>query len=496
VAVPAGRPVSGRRGAPGGGTPGVRRSQTRITARGLTPYQRLARVHALMAAGDSVMAVALAGSLFFDISPDAARPKVLLFLAISVAPFAVVAPLIGPAIDRMAGGRRLVVQIIAAGRFVIALLMMANLDSLLLFPLAFAALVLQKTYTVSKSALVPTVVHSQVELVEANSKLGIISGVVGLIAAIPAGILHFIGAPAPLLLDALFFLAALVAATQLPREVVASKRAERAEKQELRSTAVVLAASAMGLLRASVGFLFFHLAFWLRDQKAGTALFGIGVASAAVGTMIGNSIGPRLRRAVREELMLIVGLAISAVVGVAAALAASVVTAILLMTAVNLGAALGRLGFDAIVQRSAPDANQGRAFAQFETKFQLAWVSAGLVPLLIPIPGWLGFAIVGGLAAFAMATYLVSMRRVRLGRPLPEPLTTRARRMAAERRAAQRAAPRRESAAPDAPRAAEARRWIEDLPPPPKEPPVRRSPLPPPPPTNRSGDGRPDLTRG
>ena len=54
----------------------------------------------LMTAGDVAMVVSLAGSLFFSISPDAARSKVLLYLLVSFAPFAVVAPLIGPFIDR------------------------------------------------------------------------------------------------------------------------------------------------------------------------------------------------------------------------------------------------------------------------------------------------------------------------------------------------------------------------------------------------------------
>ena len=169
----------------------------------LTPFQRLARPHALMVAGEAVMAISLANSLFFSIRPGEARGKVLLFLALSMAPFAVIAPLIGPAIDRMPGGRRLVVQIVALGRCLVALLMVLYLDSLLLFPLAFAALVLSKTYTVSKSALVPTVVSSETELVEANSKLGIISGVAGFVAAVPAALLQLISPKATLVLDAL-----------------------------------------------------------------------------------------------------------------------------------------------------------------------------------------------------------------------------------------------------------------------------------------------------
>lgn len=381
-----------------------------------------------MAAGEAVMAISLAGSLFFSIRPGEARGKVLLFLALSIAPFAIVAPLIGPVIDRMAGGRRLVVQMAAIGRCVVAVLMMLYLDSLLLFPLAFTALVLSKTYAVSKSALVPTVVASEHELVEANSKLGIISGLVGFVAAIPAGLLQLISPKATLGLDALIFLAAFFTAAGLPRGVVAAGRQGIQEKEELRSTAIVLAASAMGLMRASVGFLFFHLAFWLRDQAAGTAWFALGVAFAGVGTLVGNFVGPRVRRATREELMLTGALAVTALAGLGAALVGGVLAAVVLMGMVNMSGAISKLAFDSIVQRDAPDANQGRAFAQFEAKFQLAWVMAGMVPVLLPIPGAVGFAMVGALALFAMVTYLVSMRRMHLGRSLPETLTSKARR--------------------------------------------------------------------
>ena len=82
----------------------------------LSPFRRLARTHALMTAGDVAMVVSLAGSLFFSISPDAARSKVLLYLLVSFAPFAVVAPLIGPFIDKAPGGRRLIIQLTAVGR--------------------------------------------------------------------------------------------------------------------------------------------------------------------------------------------------------------------------------------------------------------------------------------------------------------------------------------------------------------------------------------------
>ena len=82
----------------------------------VSPFRRLARTHALMTAGDVAMVVSLAGSLFFSISPDAARSKVLLYLLVSFAPFAIVAPFIGPFIDRAPGGRRLIIQLTAVGR--------------------------------------------------------------------------------------------------------------------------------------------------------------------------------------------------------------------------------------------------------------------------------------------------------------------------------------------------------------------------------------------
>ena len=75
----------------------------------VSPFMRLARVHAVGAASDAAIAVTLAGSIFFSISPDDSRGRVALYLALTMAPFAVVAPLLGPAIDRARGGRRLMI---------------------------------------------------------------------------------------------------------------------------------------------------------------------------------------------------------------------------------------------------------------------------------------------------------------------------------------------------------------------------------------------------
>lgn len=368
------------------------------------------------------MAVALADSVLFSLDADAARGRVLLFLGISFVPFLFVAPLIGPMIDRTRGGRRFVIQVITLVRVLLSTLMAFHIDGLLLFPLAFGAMVMQKTYAISKSALVPSVVRSDEELVEANSKLGLISGIVGFIAIVPAAVLQTtIGGKATLLYSAAIFVVAFATALRLPGEPVATRPAGRGERLELHSDRVVLASTAMLLIRASVGFTFFHLFFWFRAQDAGLVWFGLSLGFASLLTMAGNGLAPRIRRRVREETMMTAALGVIAATGLLATLLGGVIAGFLLAGMVNFSAAIGRLAFESIVQHDAPDANRGRAFAQFETRFQLGWVTAGIVPVLIQMPGRFGFVVVGAVAASETLLYRMSVRALRAGRRPPHP---------------------------------------------------------------------------
>ena len=369
-------------------------------------FRKLALTHALMMAGDAAMVVALADSLFFDIDLDAARSRVLLFLALGVTPFLVVAPLIGPAIDRVAGGRRLVIQVVAVIRVVLMVLMARFVDALALFPLVFASLVLQKTYVVSKSALVPSTVRSETELVEANSKLGLIAGLTGAVAVVPAGVLLQLGgSTATLVYGAGLFVAAFVAATRLPPEVVATRQEATEDVGQLHSASIRTGAFAMTVLRGAVGFTLFLAVFWLRAQDSGTVWFGAVVAVSAVATMIGNALAPRLRDRLREETMLSVALVAAAVVAVAAALIGGAGALVLLAGTLNFVASIGRLSFESIVQRDAPGANRGRAFAVFETRFQLSWAAGAFVAVALQLavgPGAVAVAV----AATGASIYL------------------------------------------------------------------------------------------
>jgi MFS family permease len=391
----------------------------------------LARTHALMTAGDVAMVVSLAGSLFFSISPDAARGKVLLYLLVSFAPFAVVAPLIGPFIDRAPGGRRLIIQLTGVGRALLFVAMIFHLDDLWLFPLSFGVMVLQKTYGVSRSALIPVVVNSTTELVEANSKLGLISGAIGALAAAPAGGLAAISPKLSLIFGVVMFVAAVISAAGLPRGKAVASAERSDERVRLRKASLRLAAVAMSLIRAVIGFLFFELLFWLREERYSSLWIGVVIAASTVGVMIGNALAAPLRGRLREEVMLAIALVLIAASGLAAALFGGVGAAIALAATTNMASAIGRMAFDSIVQRDAAHANQGHTFAKFETRFQLSWAVAAVIPVVVTFPGRAGFLTVGLLGVLAVVLYVRGSRAARTPSRRPArggPSTTQGRR--------------------------------------------------------------------
>ena len=383
----------------------------------VTPFTRLARTHAAAVAGDTLIALALAGSLFFDISPTDARSKVALYLALTMAPFAVVAPLIGPVLDRARGGRRLMVIAGNALRAVLCLLMMRDLDSLALFPEAFVILVLAKSYHVAKSAIVPTVVRSDDELVEANSRLAFLSGVMGFVAAVPGlAVIALWGSEGVLVLASGVFAVAAVFGLRIPATQVAADHTSETERHELRGGGIILAASAMGLLRGIVGFLAFLVAFALRTDGAPTWQFGLLLGASGVGSLLGSLVAPALRRnGTSEERIIQVVLAVTGAAGVLAAWAGGLVAATVLAAVIGMAASCGKLAFDSVVQRDAPDANRGRSFARFETRFQLTWVVGAFIPVVVPIPLQAGFLVITVVAVFALFSYVAGLRALARG---------------------------------------------------------------------------------
>ena len=382
------------------------------TSVGPSPFGRLAIAHAFSVAGDTLLTMALAGSLFFSISPTAAKGKVALYLALTMAPFAVVAPLVGPALDRSRGGRRLVMAGTSIGRSVTCLLMASDIDSLLLFPEAFVVLVLSKAYSITKSALVPTAVVDDDELVEANSKLQLVAVAVGFVAALPGAILlKTVGGEWALRLASVVFAVGTVAALRIAPAAGPAPPERPEDRAELRALGILLAASAMGLLRAVVGFLTFLVAFTFRKDDAPSWWYGVVLAASMAGTFAGALSAPRLREWVREERILMGALGAIALVGLVAARGSSEKLWVSVLAAtVGLAASGGKLAFDSIVQRDAHDAARGRSFARFETRFQLLWVAGAFLPVVLPIPVRLGFLVIAGVGGFAAFSYYAGLR--------------------------------------------------------------------------------------
>ena len=389
----------------------------------LSPFARLARAHVLTAAGDALVTIALAGSLFFELDPNDARWKVFLYLALTMAPLALVAPFIGPALDRSHGGRRWMVVAVNGVRALVCLVMIDDLNGLLLFPEAFTVLALGKAYGVARSALVPTVVRSDAELVEANSKIQLLSGLAAPAAAIPGGIAYAIaGSEAVLVVAVIAYAAASVAALRIPSTQVAAAPATAAEAAELRGIGIRLAASAMGLIRGIVGFMTFLLLFDMRDEP--TWQLGVVLGLTGAGALIGSMIAPIMRRSLPEERMLIAALGTTVVMGVLLAWMGGLAAAALMAATIAVVSTGAKLAFDSLVQRDAPDANRGRSFARFEVRFQLVWVIGAMIPVVVSIPVGIGFLAVAGVSGFAMFSYIAGQRaahRAHLDRPASAP---------------------------------------------------------------------------
>ena len=141
---------------------------------------RLIEMHVFNTAGDAAVAISLAGTLFFQVPTGEARGQVALFLALTMLPFAIVAPLLGPFLDRFSHGRRWAIGATMAIRafLVWGLATAVTTESTWLFPLALGCLVSSKAYGVTRAAAVPRLLPESLTLVKANGRISL-AGVVG-----------------------------------------------------------------------------------------------------------------------------------------------------------------------------------------------------------------------------------------------------------------------------------------------------------------------------
>jgi len=410
-----------------------------------TAFGRLALVHVIMMAGDTLVTVSLAGSLFFSVSPTEAKGKVLLYLLLTIAPFAVVSPVLGPLIDRSANGRRILVAISAGVRAVLCWMMAEHLNSLWLFPLAFLLLVSSKLYVVTRGALVPEMARTDQFREHAehvgdagwpneleseakgfagfNAQLTLLGTLVGLIAgSIGAGILKSVGAPSVLYVAGVVYVGATVASARLqrPTKVVRDQVAGLTQSERdlnalnpLGDVEVAWGLGAAAVMRFAAGFATFLLAFGLRRESAGLGWYAVALTLSAGGSLLGLAFVTRVRNVVKESTLLTIALFVTGAGSALASLHPDLFVQVLLAGWIGMSGAIAQPSFDAITQRNVAPGAQGRTFARFAVRQQLLWVVGALVPVAIAMSFLVGDRLLAILMITASLVYPTGRRSAR-----------------------------------------------------------------------------------
>jgi MFS family permease len=410
---------------------GIRKA-THAHGAGESGLGKLIELHAVNGAGDVMITVALASTVFFSVPTDEARGRVALYLAITMAPFTLLAPVIGPLLDRLPHGRRAAMAGAMLARALLALLLSGAVvtGSIELYPAALGVLVASKAYGVVRSAVVPRLLPPRFSLVKANSRVtlgGLLA--TGVAAPIGAG-LQAVGPRWPLYGAFVIFIAGTFLSFSLPHKVDSAKgedtallaadaehlhgphRARTLKRPGLRTVgiAVTHGLGANASLRCLSGFLIFFLAFLLREhplagQSAAVSLGIVGV-SAGAGNALGTAVGAWLKSRAPEIIIVTV---VAVVLGAAiiAAVFFSAVLVAFLGAVAGFAQALAKLSLDAMIQRDVPEQVRTSAFARSETLLQMSWVLGGAIGIALPLNGVLGLS-VG--AAIVAAGWLTTVR--------------------------------------------------------------------------------------
>lgn len=374
-------------------------------------------VQAFNSAGEALFALSLVDSLFFSVTVDAARPRILLYLALTMAPFAVLAPLIGPVIDRLRGGHRAVLLLSIGGRAVVALLLASQLKTLLLYPQALVIVVLAKVYIVGRNALIPSLVDDRDHLVVVNSRLARLGATAGAVAAaIGVAVMQIGGADWVLRLAALFYALGALSALTISGHQVSTNASPIVETTEMHGPGIRSATMGMVGLRMATGFVLFHVGFALKTSGQPAWLVAGILGVGALGGFGGTFVAPWLHKWWDEQRVLTASLLLPAGLAALAALRFHAATAIALSISIGLAGSVGRRGFDGVVQTEAPHATRGRAYAWLETRLEVGWVAGSIVAVLARFPSWVGLAILSvALGAFGFSRIVAEFNAARIG---------------------------------------------------------------------------------
>ncbi|MDY6996299.1 MAG: MFS transporter [Actinomycetota bacterium] len=392
---------------------------------------------------DAAMAVALANTLFFAAATGESKSRVALYLLITIAPFAVIAPLIGPALDRLQHGRRVALAASFVLRTVLAVVLIANYDgatgsfpSWVLYPCALGMMVLSKSFSVLRGAVAPRVLPPTIDLVRVNSRLttfGLLGGTMigGAVAAAAEWGFTLFQMPGALYVVVAVTMAGAVSAMRIPKwvevtegEVPATlsyhgglgdepepRRGSRARQPLGRN--IITALWGNCTVKVMVGFLFLYPAFVAKAHDASgweqLRILGLIGAAAAIGNFGGNFTAARMKLGHPARMV------VRCAVAVTAGALATAVTGSLLVAAVatlitSAASAIAKASLDASLQDDLPEESRASAFGRSESLLQLAWVAGGATGVLIYTDLWAGFTTITAVLILGLAQTVLSYR--------------------------------------------------------------------------------------
>ncbi|MCT9933296.1 MFS transporter [Planotetraspora sp. A-T 1434] len=400
-----------------------------------TGLGRLIELTATHSAGDALITVSLAGALLFRLPVGQARGQVALYLLITMVPFAVVAPFVGPVLDRFRSGRRYIMAGTLLARGLLCWGMAGAVhssDALTLFPSALAVLVLSKAYNVSRAAIMPSVLPADIPLVTANARVALFALIsAGAGAGVASGLAALIGPDWVLRATMPLFLAAGVFAVRLPRHVdtpdleldtpdpeAAAELPPRWRTVFTVGPVVAEAMTANAAIRVQAGFLVFFLLFLVQDRHLNgldpTVALAV-LAAAAGGGGLAGAVVASWTRSRSPHLTVLVTLALATVTTIGAAFVFTLWTAVVVALVGAFAQGLGKLALDAIVQREIGEEVRSSTFGVVETLLQIAWVFGGLLGLVMSLftTGPAALAVISA-GLVACLGWLVALRRRRL----------------------------------------------------------------------------------
>lgn len=413
---------------------------------GRTGLSSLIELTAAGSIGDAFVAIALAGSLFFSVSTSEARGRVAIALLITIAPYAILAPLIGPLLDRVRQGNKYILIGTLLARGLLCWGMSGAIkDPVTLLPAAFGVLVLQKAYSVTKSAVTPRLLPSEITLVTANARANLGSLIASSLgAAVALGIDKIFGgggggAAWVLRVGTLVYLAAMIIGFRLPATVDVADQAtppteldghgqQPAATLPMTATprrrslipaigpAVGEAMRANAAIRVFYGFMLFFLAFILRNEHFGHIKYTVALGGLAVAIAVGGILGTVIGSALRSRAPLAMIFTVLCLVTITSAVCAIMFglwSVLLVALAAAIGQTLVKVALDSVLQREIPEDRRASTFAFSETVHQLALVGGGLIGLALSLTGsgLTGLTFAAVMLLLAMCGLVISRRR-------------------------------------------------------------------------------------